>query len=192
MPSLIVHTSGAWTRWPLPLPGNAIIGSAGDESAPTVVVCADDLLAAQLPQANGLIVVTASGPAYHVLAAQNGHLQAFFNAETQPSGELRQLIDRDRITYHNGAPHPLRVWFLQQDGAVTYSGTPANLACGYCGQSLAIGESLRTCSCGETLHVECAQHSGNRCPRCKNELAAADAVWWPDGFSLEDEAEDDW
>lgn len=186
VPNLLALTGQRFVRQVLKQPGAALVSGDISELVVTDSVPEPQALS---PHAAAVIVVTADGAAFHLVV--NGC--AWLNAETQPAGPLRRLADKDRMTYHNGGDSPvLRVWYLQDGASTTYGGAPANLACGYCAQPFTLGETLTACTCGETLHVECAQHGGNHCPRCKNPLAAADATWWPDGFTLQDEAEDDW
>lgn len=187
MPSLLALAGQHAVRQVLKQPGAAVVSIDTNELVVTDSMPEPQALS---PHVDAVIVVT-GGAAFHLAA--NGC--AWVNAETQPAGPLRRLADKDRITYHNGGSPVLRVWYLQDGASTTYSGVPAKLACGYCQQPFSVGEGLATCPCGETLHVECAQHSGKFCPRCKNPLAAADAEWWPDGFAPEDpedEAEYDW
>ena len=177
MPSLLCyHSPGVWSRQDLPAPGLVAFRVAG--SAPPAVAVTGEDLPALPPDCDALIVIGADYAAF-LLASPT--TVVYLNAETRAVGPIRQLRDRDRLTYHSGATI-VRFWFqLPAAGTRTYQGGPAALACGYCTERFASGSPLLTCPCGETLHLDCADHGGRRCPRCHADLADA-AAWLPEGF----------
>jgi hypothetical protein len=188
MPSLLYyHSPGVWSRQALPAPGLAAFRVAG--SAPAAIAVSGEDLPELPPDCDALIVVDADCAAFLLASPAT---VAFLNAETLAIGPIRQLRDRDRLTYHNGT-HIVRLWFRHPDaGTRIYRGVPAVLACGYCTERFAVGSTFTTCPCGETLHVDCADHGGRRCPRCHAELTDA-AEWLPDGFPPPQEVTaDDW
>jgi hypothetical protein len=185
VPTLLSYEGGQWYRQAVPRDADyAILGSGAGQ------VTVGHGRVGELPADLAGVIMFCDGQPYYLSVPDSA---PYLNAEPRQL-MMHRLRDRDRLTFHFADRGIVRVWYLHWDSELPprCDGTPAGLACGYCGVVFALGEEMIACAaCGEVVHTDCLAHGGNRCPRCDAVLTNHGGPWFPDGFPDEIIEEDD-